>query len=331
MAPDKQVPDRNFALELVRVTEAAALAAARWMGLGDKNGADGAAVEAMRVILQTVPMDGIVVIGEGEKDEAPMLYNGERIGDGTPPETDIAVDPVEGTTLTSLGRGNAISVIAMSERGSMFDPGPCFYMEKIAVGPEAAGVVDINLSATENLQAVAKAKGESVRDVTAVILDRERHADLIAEVREAGARIRLIQDGDVIGAVSTAWPDTGADILLGIGGTPEGVIAAAAMKCMGGEIQGRLWPRNEDERTAAIAAGYDLDRVLTTNDLVAGDNCFFAVTGITDGEVLKGVHYDSRGASTQSLVMRSKSGTVRRIDAIHHLHKLREFAAVDFG
>jgi fructose-1,6-bisphosphatase II len=301
------------------------------MGLGDKNGADGAAVEAMRVVLQTVPMDGIVVIGEGEKDEAPMLYNGERIGDGTPPQTDIAVDPVEGTTLTSLGRGNAISVIALSERGSMFDPGPCVYMEKIAVGPEAAGVVDITMSATENLHAVAKAKGESVRDVTAVILDRDRHADLIAEVREAGARIRLIQDGDVIGAVSTAWPDAGADILFGIGGTPEGVIAAAAMKCMGGEIQGRLWPRNEDERAAAIAAGYDLERVLMTDDLVQGDNCFFAVTGITDGEVLKGVHYDARGATTQSLVMRSKSGTVRLVNARHRLDKLKSYAAIEFS
>src|SRR5205823_14413810 len=257
--PTGSRPDRNLAMELVRVTEYGALAAARWVGLGEKEKADGAAVDAMRLMLDTVRMDGVVVIGEGEKDEAPMLYNGERIGDGTPPETDIAVDPVEGTTLTSLGRGTAISVIAMSERGSMFDPGPCFYMEKIAVGPEAAGVVDINLSATENLQAVAKAKGESVRDVTAVILERERHADLIAEVREAGARIRLIQDGDVIGAVSTAWPDTGADVLFGIGGTPEGVIAAAAMKCMGGEIQGRLWPRNDGERDAALAAGYDLD------------------------------------------------------------------------
>jgi fructose-1,6-bisphosphatase II len=285
----------------------------------------------MRVVLDTVSMDGVVVIGEGEKDEAPMLYNGERIGDGSPPETDIAVDPVEGTTLTSLGRGNAISVIAMSERGSMFDPGPCVYMEKIAVGPEAAGVVDITLSATENLHAVAKAKGESVRDVTAVILDRERHADLIAEVRAAGARIRLIQDGDVIGAVSTAWPDTGADILFGIGGTPEGVIAAAAMKCMGGEIQGRLWPRNDDERAAAIAGGYDLDRVLMTNDLVQGDNCFFAVTGITDGEVLKGVHYDSNGATTQSLVMRSKSGTVRLVNARHRLDKLKTYAAIEFS
>src|SRR3954452_13496998 len=331
MAPDKQVPDRNFALELVRVTEAAALAASRWMGLGDKNGADGAAVEAMRVVLQTVPMDGIVVIGEGEKDEAPMLYNGERIGDGTPPETDIAVDPVEGTTLTSLGRGNAISVIAMSERGTMFDPGPCVYMEKIAVGPDAYGVIDINASATENLEAVAKAKGESVRDVTAVILDRDRHADLIGEVRAAGARIRLISAGDVIGAVSTAWPDSGADILFGIGGTPEGVIAAAAMKCIGGEIQGKLWPRNDGERKAALDAGYDLDRVLMTDDLVSGNNCFFAVTGITDGEVLKGVHYDSRGATTQSLVMRSKSGTVRRVEARHQLQKLNQYSSVQFS
>jgi fructose-1,6-bisphosphatase II len=327
---DRQVPDRNLALELVRVTEAAALAASRWMGRGDKNGADGAAVEAMRVVLGGVPMDGIVVIGEGEKDEAPMLYNGERIGDGSPPETDIAVDPVEGTTLTALGRGNAISVIAMSERGTMFDPGPCVYMEKIAVGPESVGAIDITTSPTDNLKAVAKAKGETVRDVTAVILDRERHTDLIAEVRAAGARVRLIQDGDVIGAVSTAWPDSGADILFGIGGTPEGVIAAAAMKCMGGEIQGRLWPRNDSERQAAIDAGYDLDRVLSTNDLVAGDNAFFAVTGITDGEVLKGVHYDARGATTQSLVTRSKSGTSRLINARHQLDKLSRYASVEF-
>jgi len=313
------------------VTEAAALAASRWMGRGDKEGADGAAVDAMRIVLETVPMDGIVVIGEGEKDEAPMLYNGERIGDGTPPETDIAVDPVEGTTLTALGRGNAISVIAVSERGTMFDPGPCVYMEKIAVGPTAVGVIDITLSPTENLEAVAKAKGATVRDVTAVILDRDRHKELIAEVRSAGARIRLIPDGDVIGAVSAAWPDSGADILFGVGGTPEGVIAAAAMKCIGGEIQGRLWPRNDGERQAAIDAGYDLERVLTTDDLVRGDNCFFAVTGITDGEVLKGVHYDSRGATTQSLVMRSKSGTVRVIDARHRLDKLRSFSAIEFG
>jgi fructose-1,6-bisphosphatase II len=324
------LPDRNLALELVRVTEAAAMAASRWMGRGDKNGADGAAVDAMRTILDTVPMDGIVVIGEGEKDEAPMLYNGERVGDGSAPEVDIAVDPVEGTTLTALGRGNAISVIAMSERGTMFDPGPCVYMEKIAVGPEAAGVVDITRTPTQNLTAVAQAKGESIRDVTAVILDRPRHEELIAEVRTAGARIRLIQDGDVIGAVSTALPDTGADILLGIGGTPEGVIAAAAMKCMGGEIQGRLWPRNDDERAAAIAAGYDLDRVLRTDDLVSGDNAFFSLTGITDGEVLKGVHYDARGATTQSLVMRSRSGTVRIVSARHRLQKLRGFSAINF-
>jgi fructose-1,6-bisphosphatase II len=323
-------PDRNLALELVRVTEAAAMAASRWMGRGDKNGADGAAVDAMRTVLDTVPMDGVVVIGEGEKDEAPMLYNGERIGDGTPPETDIAVDPVEGTTLTALGRGNAISVIALSERGSMFNPGPVFYMEKIAVGPEAVGAVDITRTATENLHAVAKAKGESVRDVTAVVLDRERHEDLIAEIRAAGARIRLIQDGDVIGAVSTAWPDTGADVLFGIGGTPEGVIAAAALKCMGGEIQGRLWPRNDEERAAAIAEGYDLDAVLTTDDLVRGDNCFFSLTGITDGEVVKGVHYDNRGCTTQSLVMRSRSGTVRQVNARHSLRKLKHYSAIDF-
>jgi len=324
------LPDRNLALELVRVTEAAAMAASRWMGRGDKNGADGAAVDAMRTILDTVPMDGIVVIGEGEKDEAPMLYNGERVGDGSSPEVDIAVDPVEGTTLTALGRGNAISVIAMSERGTMFDPGPCFYMEKLAVGPDAAGLVDITRTPTQNLKAVAQAKGESIRDVTAVILDRPRHEELIAEVRAAGARIRLIQDGDVIGAVSTALPDTGADILFGVGGTPEGVIAAAAMKCMGGEIQGRLWPRNDEERAAAIAGGYDLDRVLLTDDLVSGDNAFFSLTGITDGEVLKGVHYDAKGASTQSLVMRSRSGTVRMITARHRLQKLRGFSAIDF-
>ena len=318
-------------MELVRVTEAAAMAAARWMGRGDKEGADGAAVEAMRVVLSTVSMDGVVVIGEGEKDEAPMLFNGERVGRGEPPETDIAVDPIDGTTLTALGRGNAIAVIAVSDRGTMFDPGPCFYMEKIAVGPDAVGVIDIRKSATENIEAVAKAKGESVRDVTVVILERDRHADLIAEVRAAGARIRLIPDGDVIGGVSTAWPNSGADLLLGIGGTPEGVITAAALKCMGGEIQGRLWPRNDGERQAAIAAGYDLDRVLHTDDLVAGDNCFFAVTGITDGEVLKGVHYDAKGATTQSLVMRSKSGTVRMVDARHRLDKLNGYSAITFS
>jgi len=326
-----QAPDRNLAMELVRVTEAAALAGARWMGRGDKEGADGAAVDAMRVILATVPMDGIVVIGEGEKDEAPMLYNGERIGDGTPPSTDVAVDPIDGTTLTALGRGNALAVIAVSERGTMFDPGPSFYMEKIAVGPEAADVIDIEAPVATNLKAVARAKGESVRDLTVVILDRPRHDVIIAQVRATGARIRLIQDGDVAGAISTAWPESGADMLLGIGGTPEGVIAAAALKCMGGALQGRLWPRNDAERQAAIEAGYDLTAVLTADDLVRGDNCFFAATGITDGELLRGVHYDAKGATTQSLVMRSKSGTVRRIDAHHELKKLNRYSAIPFA
>ncbi len=325
----RELPDRNLALELVRVTEAAALAGSRWMGRGDKEGADGAAVDAMRHVLNSVPMDGVVVIGEGEKDEAPMLFNGEEIGSGGP-ACDIAVDPIDGTTLTSLGRDNAISVIAMAERGTMFDPGPCVYMEKIAVGPEAADVVDLDASVTDNLRAVAKALGEDIDDVTAVILDRDRHEGLVAEVRDAGARIRLIQDGDVAGAIATAMPDSGADILLGIGGTPEGVITAAAMKCMGGEQQGRLWPRDAAERDAAIAAGYDLDKVLTTDDLVAGDNCFFSATGITDGELLKGVHYDSRGATTQSLVMRSKSGTVRQVNARHRISKLKDYAYVDF-
>jgi len=318
-------PDRNLAMELVRVTEAAAMAAARWMGRGDKEGADGAAVDAMRVVLATVAMDGIVVIGEGEKDEAPMLFNGERIGTGDPPQTDIAVDPIDGTTLTSLGRGGALAVIAVSERGTMFNPGPCVYMEKIAAGPEAAHVIDITRSITDNLQAVADAKHEQVRDLTVVVLDRPRHAQIISEVRSAGARIRLISDGDVAGAISTAWPESGADLLLGIGGTPEGVIAAAALKSMGGAMEGRLWPRNDEERTAATAQGYKLDAVLTTDDLVGGDNCFFAATGITDGELLRGVHYDGTGATTQSLVMRSLSGTVRRIDARHRLDKLRLF------
>jgi fructose-1,6-bisphosphatase II len=327
---EKQPPDRNLALELVRVTEAAALAASRWMGRGDKEGADGAAVDAMRIVLETVPMDGIVVIGEGEKDEAPMLFNGEEVGDGSPMPVDVAVDPIDGTTLTALGRGNAIAVIAVSERGTMFDPGPCVYMEKIAVGPDAAEVIDLNRSVTENLAAVAEAKRTSVRDLTAVILDRDRHADLISEVRASGARIRLIPDGDVAGAISAAVPGSGADILLGIGGTPEGVITAAALKALGGEQQCRLWPRNDAERQAAIAAGYDLDAVLTNDDLVRGDNCFFAATGITDGELLKGVHYDHRGATTQSLVMRSKSGTVRTVNAHHRLSKLRHYASIDF-
>jgi fructose-1,6-bisphosphatase II len=326
-----QAPDRNLALELVRVTEAAALAASRWMGRGDKEGADGAAVDAMRIILETVAMDGIVVIGEGEKDEAPMLYNGEQIGDGTPPAVDIAVDPIDGTTLTALGRGGAIAVIAMAERGTMFDPGPCVYMNKIATGPEAADAIDISRSPTENLEAVAAAKRTKVRDLTAVILDRDRHLDLIAEVREAGARVRLIPDGDVASVISTAWPRSGADVAMGIGGTPEGVIAAAAVKAMGGAMQGQLWPRDDAERDAAIELGYDLGAVLTQDDLISSDNCFFAATGITDGELLQGVHFDAQGASTQSLVMRSKSGTVRLVEARHRIDKLAQYAAVDFS
>ena len=331
MAPNPRAPDRNLAMELVRVTEAAALAAGRWMGRGDKEGADGAAVQAMRVVLQTVSMDGVVVIGEGEKDHAPMLYNGERIGDGSPPPTDIAVDPIDGTTLTSLGRGGALAVLAVSERGTMFNPGPCVYMEKLAVGPKAVGSVDVRRSATDNIEAVAKALGKSVRDVTVCILDRPRHGDLIDEVRASGARIKLISDGDVAGAISAAWPDSGVDVLYGTGGTPEGVLAAAALKCMGGEIQGRLWPRDEDERRAALAAGYDLEAVLGTDDLVRGGNCFFAATGITDGELLQGVRYHDYGASTQSLVMRSRSGTVRFISARHALDKLQEFSQIEFG
>jgi fructose-1,6-bisphosphatase II len=331
MSTERQVPTRNLAMEMVRVTEAAAMSAARWMGRGDKLGADGAAVDAMRLVLGTVKMDGIVIIGEGEKDEAPMLYNGERIGDGTPPAVDIAVDPIDGTTLTALGRGNALAVIAVSERGTMFNPGPCVYMEKIAAGPEAAYAIDITASTTENLHAIADATGKKVREVTAVILDRERHTELIAEVRAAGARIRLIPDGDVAGAISTAWADSGADVLLGIGGTPEGVIAAAALKCMGGAIQGRLVARDDAERDLAISEGYDLNRVLDTDDLVSGNNCFFAATGITDGELLKGVHYDNRGATTQSLVMRSRSGTVRLINARHRPEKLERFDDADIG
>ena len=324
--PSETAPDRNLALELVRVTEAAAMAAGRWMGRGDKEGADAAAVGAMRVVLGSVAMDGVVVIGEGEKDDAPMLYNGERVGDGSSPRVDVAVDPVDGTTPTAMGRGGALAVIAVSQRGTMFDPGPCVYMEKVAVGPEAVGVIDLRRSAADNIRAVAEAKSSSPRDVTAVILDRPRHVELIQQVRAAGARIRLIQDGDVAGAIATAWPSSGTDILLGIGGTPEGVIAAAALKCMGGEMQGRLWPRNDDEREAALARGYDLERVLTTDDLVQGDNCFFAATGITDGELLRGVRFDGQGAATESLVMRSRSGTVRRIEARHRLKKLAGYA-----
>jgi fructose-1,6-bisphosphatase II len=322
MSKKVQTPDRNLALELVRVTEAAAMAASRWMGRGDKEGADGEAVNAMRRVLDTVNMDGVVVIGEGEKDEAPMLFNGEHCGNGNEPATDIAVDPIDGTTLTALGRANAISVIAVSDKGTMFDPGPCVYMEKIAVGPGCADAIDLAKSPTENLQNIAEAKNKTVRDLTAVILDRDRHSELIAEVREAGARIRLISDGDVAGAISTAWPESGADVLFGIGGTPEGVISAAALKCMGGALQGRLWPRNEKERKAAEEQDYDLERILDLDDLVSGNNCFFAATGITDGDLLEGVRYAAGIAHTESLVMRSKSGTVRLIKTHHRLDDL---------
>ena len=324
-----ETPDRNLALDIVRVTEAAALAASRWVGAGDKEAADGAAVDAMRLVLGSVQMDGIVVIGEGEKDEAPMLFNGETIGAGGP-ATDIAVDPIDGTTLTSLGRNHAVSVIALAQRGEMFDPGPCFYMEKIAVGAEAVDLIDLDAPVKTNLEAVAKARGEQVKDVTAVILDRDRHADLIRQCREAGARIRLIPDGDVMGALATGWPDTGYDILFGIGGTPEGVIAACALKALGGEIQGRLYPRNDDERRTALDRGYDLDKILHTDDLVGGEDVFFAATGVTDGDLLKGVRYRGDGATTESLVMRAKSGTIRRIQANHMWHKLMRYSSLQY-
>lgn len=326
----REAPDRNLALELVRVTEAGAMAAGRWVGKGDKEGGDGAAVDAMRQLVSSVSMSGVVVIGEGEKDEAPMLYNGEEVGDGTGPEVDFAVDPIDGTTLMSKGSPGAISVLAVAERGAMFDPSAVFYMEKIAVGPDAADVIDISAPIGANIRKVAKAKSASVSDITVCILDRPRHSDLIQQVRDAGARIRLISDGDVAGAIAAARPDSGTDILVGIGGTPEGIIAAAAMRCMGGALQGKLAPKDDEERQQAIDAGHDLDRVLVTEDLVAGDNVFFCATGVTDGDLLRGVRYYGGGASTHSIVMRSKSGTVRMIDAYHRLTKLREYSSVDF-
>jgi fructose-1,6-bisphosphatase II len=317
-------PERNLALELVRVTESAALSCARMIGRGDKEAADQAAVDGMREMLDSVPMDGIVVIGEGEKDEAPMLYNGERIGDGSPPQVDIAVDPLEGTRLAALGMPNAIAVIALSERGTMLDPGPCVYMEKIAGGPEIADLLDLDRPLAETLHLIAERKGTDIRDVMVVMLDRERHHDAMARVRDAGARVRLITDGDVAGALLAVSDNTRVDLLWGIGGTPEGVISAAAIKCIGGQLLGRLYPRDDAEREASIAAGYDLDRVLTCDDLVRGDNCFFSATGVTDGDVLAGVRYHgNRGASTESLVMRSRSGTVRRISARHDREKMR--------
>ncbi|MFJ6655340.1 class II fructose-bisphosphatase [Streptomyces sp. NPDC091377] len=326
-----EAPDRNLALELVRVTEAAAMAAGRWVGRGEKNGADGAAVRAMRTLVSTVSMNGVVVIGEGEKDEAPMLFNGERVGDGTGPECDIAVDPIDGTTLTAKGMPNAISVLAAAERGSMFDPSSVFYMDKLVTGPEAAEFVDIDAPVAVNIKRIAKAKRRQPEDVTVVILDRPRHQGIIQEIRDAGARIKLISDGDVAGSIYALREGTGVDLLLGIGGTPEGIISACAVKCLGGTIQGKLWPKDDEERQRALDAGHDLDRVLTTDDLVSGENVFFVATGITDGELLQGVRYRSETATTDSIVMRSKSGTVRRIDSEHRLSKLRAYSAVDFG
>ncbi len=324
-------PDRNLALELVRVTEYGALAAARWVGLGEKESADGAAVDAMRLMLDTVQMDGVVVIGEGEKDEAPMLYNGEQIGDGSPPQVDIAVDPLEGTTLAAEGSPRALAVIALSERGSMFDPGPIVYMMKIAAQQAFAHLLDLDRPLTETLGLIAKEKGGDIRDVTVMMLKRDRHSDAVEEIRRAGARIRFIQHGDVSAALLAVQDESPVDLLWGIGGTPEGVISAASIKCMGGQLLGRLWPRNDDERQAAIDAGYDLDEVLDVDRLVAGEDVFFAATGVTDGDVLDGVHYTTTGATTESLVMRSRSGTVRRVSARHDRAKLREITGERAG
>jgi fructose-1,6-bisphosphatase II len=323
-------PDRNLALELVRVTEAAAMAAGRWVGRGDKNGADAAAVNAMRQLVSTVTMKGVVVIGEGEKDEAPMLYNGEEVGDGSGPECDVAVDPVDGTTLTAKGMSNAISVMAVADRNAMYDPSAVFYMEKLVTGPAAADLVDLEAPVEHNIQVVAKAKGGSPEDVTVVILDRPRHDGLAREVREAGARIKFITDGDVAGAIMAIREGAGADLLLGIGGTPEGIITACAVKCLGGVILGKLWPQGDEEKQKAIDAGLDLDQVLSTDDLVKGDNVFFVATGVTDGELMEGVRYRAGGATTHSLVMRSKSGTTRSIKSDHKLSKLRAYSSIDF-
>jgi fructose-1,6-bisphosphatase II len=323
-------PDRNLALELVRVTEAAAMGAGRWIGRGDKNAADQAAVDAMRAMLDTVWMDGLVVIGEGEKDRAPMLFNGESVGEGHGPQVDVAVDPLEGTRLTALGQPNAIAVIAVAERGSMFFPGAAVYMEKIAVGADAVDAIDINASPTENVYAVAKAKGRRPTDIRVVVLERDRHEALIAELREAGARVNLIRDGDVAPAIAAARPETGVDLLYGIGGTPEGVISAAALKTVGGGIQAKLWPRDDDERQKLVDAGYDLGRVLRTDDLVSGEDVFVAATGVTTGALLRGVRYVRDGAVTDSIALRSRSGTVRRIEARHKLSKLTLFTGREY-
>ncbi len=326
----RPAPDRNIALELARVTEAAAMAAARWIGRGEKEAADQAAVDAMRSVLDTVHMRGVVVIGEGEKDKAPMLYNGEEVGSGGGPEVDVAVDPLEGTRLTALGQPNAIAVIALAERGTMLFPGAAVYMEKIAVGPRALDAIDIAATPTENVRRVAEALGKTRREVDVVVLERDRHDDLIAELREAGARVRLIRDGDVAPAIAAAQPGTGVDMLYGIGGTPEGVISAAALKCVGGGIQGRLWPRDEEERQRLVDAGLDPARVLHTEDLVAGDDVFVAATGVTTGALLTGVQYSADGAVTDSIVMRSRSGTVRRITAHHALEKLSALTGLEY-
>jgi fructose-1,6-bisphosphatase II len=323
-----EAPDRNLALELVRVTEAAALAAARWMGRGDKEAADQAAVDAMRLMMDTVSMDGVVVIGEGEKDEAPMLYNGEKLGTGDGAVVDIAVDPIDGTKLTAKGMGGALSVVALAERGTMFDPGPCVYMDKIAAGEEAVGELDIDAPIGENLERLSKVKGTDVSDLTVMVLDRSRHDEIVQEVRKAGARIRFITDGDVAGAIAAAREASGVDLLMGIGGTPEGVIAAAAIKCLGGFMQGRLWPRDEDERKAALDAGYEVDKVLSLDDLVSGEDVFFAATGITGGNLLDGVRYRGESAITHSISMRSRSGTIRMIDAIHRRRKLKRYSKI---
>jgi fructose-1,6-bisphosphatase II len=323
-------PDRNLALELVRVTEAAALAAGRWIGHGEKESADQAAVDAMRLMLDTVSMDGLVVIGEGEKDEAPMLFNGEQVGNGVGPQVDVAVDPLEGTRLTALGMPNAIAVVAVAERGSMFFPGAAVYMDKIAAGPEVCDVIDIEAPPGENVRLVAKAKGSRPEEVSVVVLDRDRHQDLIAGLRASGARVMLITDGDVAPSIAAARPGSGVDLLMGVGGTPEGVISAAALKCLGGGMQGKLWPRTEDERRQLLEAGFDLDRVLGTDDLVAGKDVFVAATGVTSGSLLRGVQYQPDGAITESIVMRSRSGTVRRIEATHAFEKLMRFSKIAY-
>lgn len=328
--PPPRAPDRNLALELVRVTEAAALAAGRWIGKGQKESADQAAVDAMRLMLDTVPMDGVVVIGEGEKDKAPMLYNGERIGNGQPPQVDIAVDPLEGTRLTALGMPNAIAVIALAERGTMFFPGAAVYMDKIAGGPDVAEAIDITAPPAENVTRVARAKGITPEEVSVVVLDRDRHQRLVADLREVGARVMLITDGDVAPAIAAAYQGTGVDLLMGVGGTPEGVISAAALKCLGGAMQGRLWPRDDRERGRLVDEGYDVDRVLGTDDLVAGQDVFVAATGVTAGALLKGVRYTPTGAVTDSIVMRSRSGTVRRIEATHAFEKLMKFSSIAY-